>query len=459
MSKAPTLDQESLFEKLLKYLSRSGPSRAKTLCEFLHISQPAFSRLIQGHDSILRVGRGRQILYALKKPGPWGKPEVSVFSIDEKGTLSRVAFLYPIYPKGFYLESRVETLSTRIYESLPYFFEDSRPSGFLGRLIPHLYPNLNFPEDINLWTDDHCLLYLVRCGWDLIGNYIIGDVSYDEYVKNRIKRLDVVSESDREKKYPEIARLVLSKGIPGSSAAGEQPKFLAIRETKGGLRPVIVKFSPPIADAISRRLADLLICEHIVHGVLRKYGQSSLQSSLLRGEDRLFLEMERFDRNNAGGRRGVLSLHALNLEFVGQLDKSWAETAESLFHQKRMDQTAYQNIVWLEVFGRLIGNTDRHQGNISFFCDGEKITGPAPAYDMLPMMYAPQQNQLVAKNFDPAPPKSFEISVWSTALVAARDFWSQVQRHPQISAEFKNLTADNESKLSLLSSNLKGMLG
>lgn len=450
MSKAPALDQEFLFEKLLKYLSRSGPSSAKTLCEFLHISQPAFSRLIQGHDSILRVGRGRQILYALGKPGAWGKPEVPVFSIDEQGTLGRAAFLYPICPKGFYLESRVETLSTRIYESLPYFFEDSRPSGFLGRLVPRLYPHLDFPQDINAWTDEDCLLYLARCGWNLIGNFIIGEESCEHYLANRMKRLDVVEENDREKRYPEIADLVLSKGIPGSSAAGEHPKFLSIRETKKGLLPVMVKFSPPVVDAISRRVADLLICESIAHDVLRKHGKTAPQSSLIWGKDRLFLEIERFDRNSSGGRRGIITLRALDLEFVGKL-KSWSDTAEALFRQKKIDPAAHQDILWLETFGKLIGNTDRHHGNISFFCDGEKIFGLAPAYDMLPMHYAPQQNQLVIRTFDPAPPTISEIPVWNDAWAAGGEFWAQVRRHPQVSEEFKSLTADNESKLSLLS--------
>lgn len=450
MPKSKLLDRQTLLEKLEKHLYHSGPLDAKSLCESLHISQPAFSRLIQKRDSLIRIGRGRKTLYALHRFGAWGKSKVPVFSVDEKGTIGQVAALHPIAPKGFYLESHMETLSTRLYENLPYFLDDLRPSGFLGRLIPHLYPDLGFPEDINRWTDDDCLLYFIRCGWDLIGNFIIGEASYESFLANRIKRLDVVPENNREKRYPEIADLVLSTGIPGSSATGEQPKFLSIRETKKGLLPVMVKFSPPVVDAISRRIADLLICEHIAHDVLRQYGKMSPRSCLLGGASRLFLEMERFDRNTSEGRRGVVSLRALDLEFVGKL-RFWAETAESLFHQKKIDPGTYRDIVWLDTFGRLIGNTDRHFGNISFFCEGEKIIGLAPAYDMLPMMYAPHQNQLVARTFDPTPPKIFETVVWEDALIAARDFWSQVRRHPQVSEEFKSLTADNESKLALLS--------
>lgn len=261
-----------------------------------------------------------------------------------------------------------------------------------------------------------------------------------------MSRLDVTTEKNRKKQYPHNATLVLSSGIPGSSAAGEQPKFLSIVETKKGHRHVLVKFSPPVIDTISQRIADLLVCEHLAHEVLKQHKHQAPASSLLWSQDRLFLESERFDRNTQGGRLGIISLRALDLEFVGQL-RTWTETAEALWRQKIIDQMTYQNIVWLEVFGKLIGNTDRHHGNISFFCDGEKITGLAPVYDMLPMMYAPQQNQLIERPFDPAPPKVSELSAWNTALAAARDFWVYVQKSSQVSKEFKSLTSSHASKL------------
>lgn len=442
------VNRPSAFEVLLKYLSQSGPLKAKVLCERLGMSQPVFSRLMsQGQESILRIGRGPQTLYACRRHGGWGKLEIPVSYMNEKGMPSVAATLHPIAPKGFYLESHTELFSSRLYEGLPYFLEDIRPSGFLGRLVPGLHPDLGLPPDISTWTDDHCLLYLTRYGWDLIGNLIVGEAACDAYVVNRMKRLDIVAETDREKVYPKIAELVLHTGIPGSSAAGEQPKFLSVRETATGSLPVMVKFSPPVIDAISQRVADLLICEHIAHNVLRTYGRAAPRSCLITGEGRLFLEMERFDRTISGGRRGSISLRALDLEFVGQLT-SWSETGESLFRQKKIDRATYQDIIWLEVFGRLIGNSDRHHGNISFFCDGEKIIGLAPVYDMLPMMYAPQQNQLVKRPFDIAPPKFFEIPAWTTALEAARYFWTQVREHAQISEGFKALIADNDSKLS-----------
>lgn len=428
-------------------MSQAGPMSAKSLCAFLNISQSACSRLIdRGKDSIIRIGRGPKTLYAYGKPGGWGKPTIPIRYVDEHGTLHHAATLYPLSPQGYYLESHTETLSTKIHEYLPYIFADLRPSGFLGRLVPRLYPELEFPHDISVWTDDHCLVYLSRCGSDLIGNFIIGEKSGDDYLINRIKRPDAVDASLRKKFYPRMASLVLSQGIPGSSAAGEHPKFLATLTKKGGYLSVVVKFSPPIVDALSLRVADLLICEHIVHEVLRKHGKTAPQSSLIKGGDRLFLEIERFDRNISGGRRGIISLAALDLEFVGQL-RSWSETAKSLFEKKMINQVDYENIVWLDVFGKLIGNSDRHHGNISFFCIGEKIAGLTPVYDMLPMMYAPQQNQLINRIFDPTPANLDEIPVWNDALATAHDFWVQVGQHSMISDEFKKLTAHNGSIL------------
>ncbi|MBI2343851.1 MAG: type II toxin-antitoxin system HipA family toxin YjjJ [Deltaproteobacteria bacterium] len=447
MPKAKILDQPFLLETLLKFLSSRGPTKAKDLCAWLKISQPAFSRLVaRGKDAILRMGHGPHTEYACRRIGGWGASRIPLFAIDEEGILRRVATIHPIAPQGIYLEAESENFRTKTYPNLPYFLEDLRPSGFLGRLVPRLYPDLGFPDDIARWTDDDCLVYLTHCGWNLVGNYILGEKAYDAYVKADITRLNVVEDPDRATCYPQIAALVLSQGLPGSSAAGEQPKFLAIRKTQDGCVPVLVKFSPPILDTLSQRVADLLICEHIAHSVLRRHGKTASQSCLIRGGERLFLEIERFDRARLGGRRGVISLHALDLEFVGQ-HRSWAETAEALWHQKKIDYEAYETIVWLDVFGKLIGNSDRHHGNIAFFCTGEIIGGLAPTYDMLPMMYAPQHHQLVEKSFDPAPPRFFERAVWDDAVAAARDYWIQVQAHAELSDLFRTVAANHAATL------------
>lgn len=450
MPKKASLDYSQIGDRLRQFLRRSGPSIAKDLCQHLEISQPTLSRLLAHLEKeILRTGKGKRTRYALKSPLPTGHDAIPIYMIEENGTASQVATLYAVEPKSYYLKSSSETISDRFYRSLPYLFEDLRPSGFLGRLIPRLHPDLQAPDNVQDWNDTHCLLYWMRYGWDLIGNFIIGENAFDRYVENTLAPPDLVREEDREKHYPRIADLVMSVGIPGSSAGGEQAKFLAIRVSGKKPTPVLVKFSPPTGETIGRRIADLLVCEHLAHAVLHSCGIVSSQSSLVSGGNRLFLEIERFDRT-VKGRKGLMSLLPLNLEFIGEA-KSWAETANVLLSQKKIDNPTCRKIVWLETFGRLIGNTDMHLGNVSFFTQGENLIGLAPVYDMLPMLYGPQQNQLVERSFTPPTPRLSEAPVWSEALAAARDFWKRVQTHSQISPEFKSVTAGNEQKLSELS--------
>ncbi len=439
MPRNPIFARPLLLARLINYLSSHGPAHTKEACEFLQISQSTFSRLIAQEPAILRIGRGPNTQYACHRTGGWGRSPIPLFTINAAGTAAQVAVIHPLAPQGLYLETQTKVLTTKVYPNLPYFLDDLRPSGFLGRLVPQLYPQLGLPPDIMLWSDDHCLTYLARYGWDQVGNYLVGEPSYEEYVKNPISGLDIIKDADRETQYPKLAELVLSQGIPGSSAGGEQPKFFSIRKTRKGVISFIVKFSPPTSDVIGQRIADLLICEHIAHQILRQHKIPAPESFLVRGGKRLFLEVSRFDRTPGGGRRGVISLRALDLEFVGQL-RSWSDTAESLWQQKKITQKIYHTILWLEVFGKLIGNTDRHHGNISFFCDGEVVGELAPVYDMLPMMYAPQQNQLVDRLFTPSPPKPSELNVWKAARDAARAFWAAVQKEKAISMAFRKLT-------------------
>ncbi|HEX5037113.1 MAG TPA: type II toxin-antitoxin system HipA family toxin YjjJ [bacterium] len=437
-------------EELRQILLRFGPSTARDLCLHLEISQPTLSRLLADLEKeILRTGKGKQTRYALKGLLPTGHDHLPLYTIDAEGTASRAGALHAVQPQGYYLESLSETLSSRFYRDLPYLFEDLRPAGFLGRMVPSLHPDLQAPSDIRDWNDGHCLAYWIRYGWDLVGNFLFGDSAFEKYLENTLHPPDEVHVEARAERYPQIANLAMSVGVPGSSAGGEQAKFLAIRVSGRGSRPVLVKFSPPTGDAIGRRIADLLVCEHIAHEVLRSHGQVSSQSDLVSGGNRLFLEIERFDRTDKG-RKGLLSLLPLNMEFVGKAI-SWTNTADALFSQKKIDGTSRRNIAWLETFGRLIGNTDMHLGNISFFAQGEKLLGLAPVYDMLPMLYAPQQNQLVERPFSPPLPHIQEAPFWAEALTAARDFWQRVQAHPGVSEGFKRTTSENEAKLARLS--------
>jgi serine/threonine protein kinase HipA of HipAB toxin-antitoxin module len=74
-----------------------------------------------------------------------------------------------------------------------------------------------------------------------------------------------------------------------------------------------------------------------------------------------------------------------------------------------------ERIRFLDAFGALIANTDRHFGNLTLFDDYQGKFELAPVYDMLPMLFAPQDGQLVARPFELIPAKAAWLAVWAGA--------------------------------------------
>lgn len=449
------LNHERLFMELKQYLQSAGPSSASDICRHSGISQPVFSRLISRLNSdVLTTGKARSTLYTLRREIAGAGLSVPIYEIVESGKSARFGALHGVWPKGFYLEGNLADTKKPFFDGLPYFLEDLRPSGFLGRLIPKRHPELPVPSDIRLWSDDHCLQYLTRFGANGIGDFVIGDTAFQLHLASVSNPPDLVHADERPRAYTKMADEVLSFGPAGSSAGGEQPKFLA---TRGPERtPVIVKFSPPRRDEISVRLADLLVCEHIAHEILRKHGFAVARSAILEGGGRTFLEIKRFDRVGSIGRRGLISLGALAGQFA-RISDTWGETSKNLMRQKIIDQKTHTTIRALELFGRFIANTDMHMANLSFFTRGVAIQGLAPAYDILPMMYAPQHAQLIERPFDPLPPGPADSDIWQRAWSSANDFWKGVKSCDQVSKGFRAVARLNAEKIGVLK-NIKSFL-
>jgi hypothetical protein len=441
------LNDQGLIQSFKTNLARLGPLSAPEACQQLAVSQPVFSRLVAGlKGALLIVGKARATRYALRREIPkvgWSFP---VYGVDENGKSYFGAILHGVAPKGFYLESKSEIFESRFYEDLPYFLSDLQPSGFLGRLIPGIHSELEVPSDIRLWSTDHCLQYLCRYGWNLVGNFILGKEAFNLFLKETQSPSEMIRWNEKEQKYPQYVEKVLQLGPAGSSVGGERPKFM-VRVSKGShLQQAMVKFSPPLVTAFDQRQADLLICEHIAHRVLNRHEVEACQSELLKIESRVFLEIERVDRNKENGRLGIVSLFALNAEFVGERG-SWTQTAGALFEQGEINQKVFRSIRKAEAFGRLIANDDRHDGNLSFFIEGEQILALVPIYDMLPMLYFPRNNEIILKNFEPDFPEADDASVWREAWLAAIDFWKEVASHSLVSSDFKKIADENLKKL------------
>jgi hypothetical protein len=109
-----------------------------------------------------------------------------------------------------------------------------------------------------------------------------------------------------------------------------------------------------------------------------------------------------------------------------------------------------QRINRLWHFGRLIANSDMHEGNLAFVPGAEG--GPplelAPAYDMLPMLYAPVRGvELPQREFTPSLPLPAESDDWLAAVDAAMAFWHTAAADERISAGFRAVCKANGKEL------------
>src|ERR1700724_248595 len=95
-----------------------------------------------------------------------------------------------------------------------------------------------------------------------------------------------------------------------------------------------------------------------------------------------------------------------------------------------------ERIRFLDTFGALIATTDRHLGNVTLFDRHEGSLELAPVYDMLPMLFAPQDDQLVARQFEPVPARAAWLSVWTRARALAESYLDRLAQESRMSADF-----------------------
>jgi hypothetical protein len=233
--------------------------------------------------------------------------------------------------------------------------------------------------------------------------------------------------------YDHLASDVAATLPAGAFAAGSQAKFLC-RITDGGAE--IVKFSPPHDAPYAERWADLLQAEATALHVLAEAGLPVADTEILVSAQRCYLISQRYDRlpttpavgdaaarrPKAPGRRHSVPLEAVHKAFVHGPRQHWSATAQALVEQRRLSPTDAAHIRLAQAFGRLIGNTDMHFGNLALaVAPADLAKGRftlAPIHDMLPMRYKPEVHlgEPALLPFDPDP----------TALASPARPWAQV---------------------------------
>jgi hypothetical protein len=347
---------------LISLIRRRGSVTPAEARAHLDVSAPTLSRVVAAlGERVLALGSTNQRRYALPRAlRQWGYsfPVTRISMLGEAQLLGR---LMALQGDGYWFED-LDCGISRYYPGLPYFIDDMRPSGFLGRsLCKRESANLNLPAHLNDWTHEHALLSLILRGDDCVGNLVIGEESLLRYWSRRNSRSECENIHRARVGYPLLARAAIEGAPAGSSAAGEWPKFTTAWRNGEDIRHVIVKFSAKTDDMLGRRQADLLVAEHLALCCLGRAGYRVAKSAVIALDDRIFLEVERFDRVGEHGRRGVISLQAFDGEFYGELD-NWANMADRLERDGYLVAEDAHAMRLFEAFGRLIANSDRHFG-------------------------------------------------------------------------------------------------
>ena len=427
-----------LTQLALQALRRQGGVLSSgELQDLLGVSQPTVSRALAPlilSGQVQKVGAARSQRYVLPRTVPGVGREVPVMRVDAQGRPAPFARMVPLEGGAFWVDE-ADGLSAR-HGGLPWFLNDMRPQGFMGRTFAYAHPELQLGSDPRNWSDDDALRALALFGDDLPGNLVVGEAAFQRFHTLPERASRVATATD----YPRLAEQAMQGTHPGSSAGGEQPKFCTV--TAG--RHVLVKFSPAGDAPVDQRMRDLLVCEHLALQTLAHADLPAARTEIFTGAGRVFLESERFDRTTQGGRIGMVSLQVYDAEYVGEMD-NWAATANRMAARNLLTAADARALRLLEAYGLLIANTDRHYGNISLLLDQLGDWALSPTYDMLPMLYAPVSGELVARDFAARPlqPSAATLPEWEQAKSLATVFWEAAARDLRVSDRFRAIAAEN----------------
>lgn len=329
-----------------------------------------------------------------------------------------------------------------VFPGLPWFLDDARPQGFLGRAFARKYGvslgQSNNPAD---WSNAAVAESLLRFGNDLPGAFVLGRDALARAMAGR--DVSVVEAPARSRVFPELAEAVLNGEVTGSSAGGEQPKFSAAIRIENRLDHVLVKFSSSRTTPEGQRWADLLAAEMLAARILEAQGFETPRVEVFDFADRRYLQVSRFDRTPAG-RVPVVSLRAVDSAFFGLLHAPWDAAADTLLEAGWIGESDAGRLASLGVFGRLIHNTDMHFGNASLILSPRLPARLAPVYDMLPMGYRPGLEGRLPGFSETALPNEHESAECDWAVA----FWDAVATSDLVSDDFRKIAESHREAIS-----------
>jgi hypothetical protein len=443
-------------DQLTAILARRVGASASGIAEQLGISIPTLHRLLHELEGkVVSTGKARRTRYALRMPLRGELAELPLYEIDATGRAELSTSLALVHPHGTCMSLASagwpvpDASRDGWWDGLPYPLYDMRPQGYMGRQFARAeHHQLAVSANPEEWTDADVLYVLSRSGSDVSGNLILGNLAYEHWQRCKVAPSEPLKARALGRAYARMAEQAVAVGVAGPSAAGEFPKFPALRELAGSATPhVLVKFSGADGSPAVRRWSDLLVSEHLaLECAATLPGVEAARSRIVIYSGRTFLEVERFDRHGMFGRSRLNSLTTLNAALLGDSSTDWIRLAVGLAAAHLLAPDDMERIRHLWWFGRLIANTDMHTGNLGFRPQG-KLT-LAPAYDMLPMLYAPLRGgEVPGRKFEPPLPLPPQRTIWATACAAAVSFWSIASQDARIGADFRSVCASNAGRL------------
>ena len=428
-------------QALVRYLQDQGASTSAQLQVALHKSQPTVSRLLASvPDQVLVLGRGRSARYALPQPIGGASAQQPLWLVDDQGQLNPVGLL-SLLAKG-QVHVAAEGMDTLYEAALPWFLSPLRAEGFLGRLLAQQLASQGVNANPALW-DVATVLQVALQLHDAPGALVLGHAQSAEPVAPKAGLQRTLPATGLATVLDALAGDVANTLPAGSSAGGEQPKFLATLEGEG---PVLVKFSPPRGTPFGERWHDLLHAEATSSAVLQGLGVAVAPCQVVESATRTYLLSQRFDRVGSHGRKHVVALGAVHAAFVPGRYEHWAATCDALARQGRLGAQDAQRVLLLLQFGQLVGNTDMHSGNLSLFAHGSSLReiakghfSLAPLYDMLPMRWRPDP---VTGTTDYSPFEVMGIRSTAEARGAAMTFWTALSEHAAVSTALREVAAE-----------------
>jgi hypothetical protein len=126
------------------------------------LSPATFARAMATlRPELVSVGATRAQVVALIREIPGLPKEIPIYELLP-GQPRLFGSLIPVEPKGFFMRSELPVQG--FYDDLPWFLNDLRPDGFLGRLQVLSCADPELPTEARMWSGSQLLRWLHRWG-------------------------------------------------------------------------------------------------------------------------------------------------------------------------------------------------------------------------------------------------------------------------------------------------------